>query len=185
MAAVVAALEEYKARLAERVFRSPDGETLRPTLNIGGVVQQGPGAKINTVPGLMRFSLDRRVLVNERLSEAGRELDAFLRAAARRIPGCRIRVEPISEHEPCFADPENAFADAVAESVRRVRREPVVFSVSNGFNDMHFFSRRFGVPTLGWGPGGRRYHAVDERASVRDLVSAAKVYARLLTTFAG
>lgn len=184
-AALVTALADYKAKLEKRAFRSPDGETMRPTLNIGGVVGQGPGAKINTVPDLIRFSLDRRVLVNERMTEAGRELEAFLRAAARRIPGCRIRIERVSEHPPCFVTPDNAFADAVAESVRRVRREPVGFTLSNGFNDMHFFAGRFGVPTLGWGPGGRQFHAIDERASLRDLVAAAKVYARLLTTFEG
>jgi succinyl-diaminopimelate desuccinylase len=41
------------------------------------------------------------------------------------------------------------------------------------------------IPTLGYGPGGDNCHAVDERASVRELVASAKIYAQLLTTFAG
>jgi succinyl-diaminopimelate desuccinylase len=57
--------------------------------------------------------------------------------------------------------------------------------VSTGFNDMHFFAQHLGIPTLGYGPGGRDYHAVDERARVSDLVKAAKIYADLATTFAG
>ena len=36
-----------------------------------------------------------------------------------------------------------------------------------------------------YGPGGEDYHAVDERARVKDLVQSAQIYARLLTTFAG
>ena len=72
-----------------------------------------------------------------------------------------------------------------ADSVTRVRRKPTRFNVSTGFNDMHFFSHHLGIPTLGYGPGGEDYHAVDERARVRDLVDAAKIYADLLTTFAG
>jgi len=56
--------------------------------------------------------------------------------------------------------------------------------VSTGFNDMHFFAKVLKIPTLGYGPGGRDYHAVDERARVKDLVNSAKIYADLLTTFA-
>ena len=70
-------------------------------------------------------------------------------------------------------------------SVTRIRRRPTRFSVSTGFNDMHFFAQVLKIPTLGYGPGGCDYHAVDERARVKDLVDAAKIYADLLTTFAG
>ena len=73
----------------------------------------------------------------------------------------------------------------MAASVRRVRKRPVVFNVSTGFNDIHYFSQHLGIPTLGYGPGGDDIHAVDERARVRDLVAAAKIYADLLTSFAG
>ena len=73
----------------------------------------------------------------------------------------------------------------MARTVTKVRRKPAVFSVSHGFNDMHFFVAHKQIPTLGWGPGGVDYHAIDERARVKDLVDAAKVYAELLTTFAG
>jgi succinyl-diaminopimelate desuccinylase len=47
---------------------------------------------------------------------------------------------------------------------------------------MHFFSHHLGVPTLGYGPGGEDYHAVDERASLRELLASARIYAGLMTT---
>jgi succinyl-diaminopimelate desuccinylase len=50
---------------------------------------------------------------------------------------------------------------------------------------MHFFAHELGIPTVGYGPGGKDIHAVDERASVRDLVSTDKIYADLLTSFDG
>jgi len=71
------------------------------------------------------------------------------------------------------------------QSVARVRRRPAKFMVSTGFNDMHFFAQVRKIPTLGYGPGGLDYHAVDERARVSDLVNSAKIYADLLTTFRG
>ena len=73
----------------------------------------------------------------------------------------------------------------MAASVTRVRRARTVFSVSTGFNDMHFFAHHRKIPTIGYGPGGENYHAVDERASVRALVNTAKIYADLLTSFEG
>ncbi len=156
-----------------------------PTINLGGTFSSGEGGKINTVPALARFSIDRRVIVLETAATAERETRAFLAAAARRIPGCRITVAKVSENHPCYHAPKHPFFAAMARSVTRVRRTPTTFNVSTGFNDMHFFAHHLKIPTLGYGPGGQNEHAVDERARVKDLVAAAKTYADLLTTFAG
>ncbi len=69
--------------------------------------------------------------------------------------------------------------------VKRVRRAPAKFTVSSGFNDMFFFAHHLKIPTLGYGPGGEKLHAVDECARVSDLVRTAKVYAQLLLEFDG
>ncbi len=185
MAALVLELGDYKGRLARRTFVTPEGKTMRPTINVGGVFACGPGAKINTVPAQASFSIDRRVLPIEDHARAERDLRAYLRAAARRIPGCRITVAKVSENFACFTKPSHPFFQAMAESVRRVRGRPTVFNVSTGFNDIHYFSQHLRIPTLGYGPGGEDIHAVDERARVADLVASAKIYADLLTRFEG
>jgi succinyl-diaminopimelate desuccinylase len=185
MSALVLSLEDYKRALARRTFTTPEGRTMRPTINVGGVFSCGDGGKINTVPGHASFTIDRRVLPVEDHAAAERELRAFLAAAARRIPRCRITVSKVSENFACYNPPSHPFLAAMASCVRRVRGSPSVFSVSTGFNDMYFFARELGIPTLGYGPVGRDYHAVDERASVRDLAATAKIYAALMTTFAG
>ena len=185
MAALLLALEEHKSVLARRTFTTPEGVAMRPTLNLGGVFQQGPGGKINTVPAEARFSIDRRVLAIETVAGAERELRQALAAAARGIPQCRISVHKVSENHPCFTAPEHPFFHAMADCVAQVRRAPAVFNVSTGFNDMHFFAHHLRIPTLGYGPGGQRYHAIDERARVRELLASAKIYAQLLTTFEG
>ena len=185
MAALVLALEGYKKKLTRRTFVTPEGRTMRPTINVGGVFASGPGGKINTVPALASFSIDRRVLAIEDHAEAERGLRAFLAAAAAKIPDCRITVTKVSENFACFTRPKHPFFGAMAASVTRVRGEPTVFNVSTGFNDMHFFATERGIPTLGYGPGGRLEHAVDESAKVKELLASAKIYADLLTTFAG
>ena len=185
MAALVLELEDYKKRIARTRFVTPEGKTMRPTINVGGVFSCGEGAKINTVPAQASFSIDRRVLAVENHRAAERDLRAFLSAAARRIPGCRISVRRVSENFSCFTPPAHPFFKAMAASVGRVRGKKAVFNVSTGFNDIHYFSHHLGIPTLGYGPGGEDIHAVDERARVDDLVKAAKIYAGLLTSFAG
>lgn len=185
MSALVLALDECKRRLSRRRFVAPDGTAMRPTLNVGGVFGCGEGAKVNTVPAHASFTIDRRVLAVESHAAAERDLRDFLDAAARRIPQCRITVAKISENFACFRPPADPFFAAMAASVRRVRRAPAVFGVSTGFNDMHFFAHHLGIPTLGYGPGGRREHGLDESASVPDLLATAKIYADLMTTFPG
>jgi len=185
MAALVSALDAYKKSLAKRTFTAPDGTVKTPTLNIGGVFASGEGGKINTVPALASFSIDRRVLPIETVADAERELRAELGRVAKAIPQCRITVDKVSDNHPSFSPPSDAFFVTMADCVTRVRREKSVFRTSYGFNDMHFFAHHLKIPTLGYGPGGENCHAIDERASVRELVASAKIYAELMTTFAG
>ena len=185
MAALTLALEGHKRELARRRFKTPDGKIMVPTMNVGGVFAQGRGGKINTVPAEARFSIDRRVLATESVEKAERELRAFLLTAARRIPQCKITIEKVSDNHPCYTPPTDPLFTAMAGAVGRVRRRSATFSVSSGFNDMHFFSHYLKIPTLGYGPGGQHYHAVDERARITDLVNTAKIYAELLLTFDG
>ena len=185
MSALVLALGKHKRELARRTLRTPSGKTLRPTLNLGGVFSAGAGGKINTVPALAKFTIDRRVIATETLATAERELRTALATAARKIPDCQITVAKISDNFPCYRAPTEPFHAAMAASVARVRRAPAVYTVSTGFNDMHFFANVLKIPTVGHGPGGLREHAVDERAKISELVASAKIYADLLTTFAG
>ena len=185
MAALALALQDYQRLIGRHTFATPDGQIRRATANVGGVFTCGGGAKVNTVPGYAAFTIDRRVLPGEDHARAERDLRAFLAAAARKIPQCRITVSKISENFACFRSPRDPFFAAMAASVRRVRRAPTGFSVSTGFNDMHFFAHHLGIPTLGYGPGGRNEHGIDERAALRDLLDTARIYADLLTTFAG
>ncbi len=185
MSALVLALEDYKRVLAKRAFKTPEGRKMIPTINVGGVFASGPGGKINTVPNEARFSIDRRVLAIENHAAAEKELRAFLAKAAKKIPQCKITVNKVSENFACFTPPTHPFFAAMKDCVTRVRRSKTLFNVSTGFNDMHFFATHRKIPTIGYGPGGEDYHAVDERAKISDLVATAKIYAELLTTFAG
>ena len=181
MSRLVLALEDYKRLISKRSFTAPNGVVMRPTINVGGVFSSGPGGKINTVPGFASFSIDRRVIANERNVAVEKELRDFLRKAAARIPGCVISVNKVSENFASYNDPRTPFFGQVASSVERFRKEKTHFSVSAGVNDMHFFASELGIPTVGYGPGGADYHAVDERAEIKELLACAKIYAEIIT----
>ena len=185
MSALVIALADHKKTLARRVFKAPDGTIMRPTINVGGMFSSGEGGKINTVPALARFTLDRRVLAVETVAKVESELRRFLATAAKKIPQCKISITKISDNHPCFNPPTHPFFTAMAETLKRVRKKSSTYQVSSGFNDMHFFSHQLKIPTLGYGPGGDDIHAIDERARIKELLRSAKIYADLLTTFAG
>ncbi|HRE82623.1 MAG TPA: M20 family metallopeptidase [Opitutaceae bacterium] len=185
MASLIQALQGCKKELEARSFVSPEGKRMVPTLNLGGEFSSGPGGKINTVPSLARFSIDRRVLAVETVASAERHLRAFLQSAARSIPQCRITIKKVAESHPCFTPPSHPLFAAMARCVTEVRREKAVFSVSTGFNDMHYFASELGIPTVGYGPGGQAHHAVDERARIKELLASAKIYASLLTSYEG
>ena len=183
MAALLLALNRYKLILSERLFQAPDGSVRHPTVNLGGVFSQGAGGKINTVPALATFSIDRRVIPTENVAAAEKELRTALTRTAAEIPGCRIAVRKVSDNHPCFSSPDGPLFRTMAASIARVRRRQPAFSVSTGFTDMQFFAHHLGLPVLGYGPGGEGEHAVDERARLKDLADSARIYADLMLNF--
>lgn len=183
MSALIRELQRYQKQLRRKQFRDPGGRMRYATLNVGGVTATAAGANINTVPAAATFTLDRRVLPNENIVAAERDLRAFIRGAKGRIPRLRVRVRRVVRQAATFVDPHAAFPQAFAGALGRVRQGPVRFTVSGGFNDTHFFAGEGGLPALGWGPAGENCHGCDERVSVAELVEAAQTYAEFLVSF--
>jgi len=185
MAALTMQLQSLKPRFEKRGFRKPDGKKMYPTINMGGVFGVGEGAKVNSVPAMARFTVDRRVTPGESLREAEKELRGAVMAAGKRVPQLRVDLKRLLGIEPCLVDPAGDLPQAFARAVETVRRTSPKFSITRGFTDMHFFAKDAGIPTIGYGPSGRGAHAIDERARIADLVSCAKVYARFLAEWEG
>jgi succinyl-diaminopimelate desuccinylase len=181
MAGLALSLARLKSVLAKRAYRVPNGRVMRPTINLGGDFAVAPGAKVNTVPAAGYFTIDRRVIPAETLPRAEAELRRAIRAAGRTTPRLRTRVRRFLAIDPCVADPENSHTRAFSRAVAAARGGPVKFGVTSGFTDMHFFQVDGNLPTVGYGPGGKKGHGVDERIRIAELVAAAKVYATFLT----
>ena len=183
MAYLVTALCSLKPRLAPqvRVFKTPAGQQRRPTINIGGVFHGTAGDKVNTVPAQATFSIDRRILPIENLAAVEEEFRAAIEEVCQSDPDLTVDVNTTLRIEPCVVEPENPLPQAFARAVRTVRHQPIKFSTTTGFTDLHFFVEDGGMPGVGYGPHGEGAHGIDERVSISDLVQTAKVYAVFMT----
>jgi len=181
MAAIVHRLQSYKKRLAStsREYTDFNGDTRSPTVNIGGVFG-GVGQKVNTVPGNASFSIDRRVLPNERIDAVERDLRRSIGVAATAVDG-KFELKTLLRIEPCVVDRDHPLPRAFAASLKAVRRRPASFRLTSGFTDLHYFVADGGMPGIGYGVDGRMGHGIDERVRVSDLLQTAKTYAHFMT----
>ena len=183
MAELVHRLQPYKKRLAalSRQYTDFNGDTRSPTASIGGVFG-GEGQKVNTVPGNASFTIDRRVLPNERIARVEQELRKSITTAAGAVGGgVRFDLKTLLCIEPCVVDSEHPLPRAFAASLKAIRRRPASFKLTTGFTDLHYFVAEGGLPGIGYGVDGRMGHGIDERVRVSDLLLTAKTYAHFMT----
>ena len=181
-ATLVTGIQPLKQQLkaSDRVFKTFSGDDRYPTLNIGGIFHGTEGDKVNTVPAQTTFSIDRRILPNERLAAAEAELRGAIQEVCQSDAEMKVDVSSMLRIDPCVVEPEHHFPQAFARAVRSIRRRPIKFSTTSGFTDLHFFVEEVGLPGVGYGPNGQGAHGMNERVSVSDLVKTAKVYATFM-----
>jgi len=175
-ARLVVALEEelqklYSSRKSRYEYDDP--RAAHPTATIGG--ETYGGAKINIVPGRFRFSIDRRLIVEEKPEEVERELRTIIESKAREI-GCRVKIETAHRMPPSITDPQNPLVKTGIEAIKTIAKiEPRAVVCSGGL-DMWYYTTR-GVPTITYGPGPEEQaHKPDEYVDLQQLKTAAKIY---------
>ena len=181
-AELVSALQRVKRGLKspDRAFKTNDGAERFPTMNIGGTFHGTDGDKVNTVPANLTFSIDRRVVPNEKLEFAELELREAIVGACEYYPDLKADVRAILRIEPCLTDTDSPLAQSFADAVRTVRFHQPKFKSTAGFTDLHYFANT-GIPGIGYGPKGERGHAINERVHIPDLVRTCAIYAVFMT----
>ena len=182
MVELVHKLRDFKSELdvPARQYRDFTGARRSPTINIGGVFAGSEGDKVNTVPARASFSIDRRILPNETIVQAERELRLFLQRAAAKRRGLRYQVRAPLRIAPCVVDPGDLLPRSFAAAVQAVRRHPADFRSISGFTDLHYFVEEGGIPGVGYGVHGQNGHAIDERVKLHDVLQTSKVYAEFM-----
>jgi succinyl-diaminopimelate desuccinylase len=156
----------------------------RPTVNAAQIVG---GSAPNVVPDLCSVEVDRRTIPGERDQAA---VLAPFEALAERIGADHPEVDLSFELKLWLEAAETASDSAIANACREaLRDETGVEPPDTGFTgitDARFYINQRDIPTVLLGPGSLAYaHTADEFVETAELVTAARVFARVFLGFLG
>jgi len=176
-------IREYNAKLDSKhsAYDYGDPRAAKPTINLGGEVVGG--AKINVVPGYYAFSFDRRLIVEEKLEEVEKEIREFIDEISKKYKqnGVEIKLKIVSKLAPAFTSPNNILVKTLIDIGKNLglNIRPIVCV---GGLDLHYYTTK-GVTAIAYGPGPTDLaHQANEYVSLKELRTAAKVYAGLINT---
>lgn len=156
----------------------------RPTVN---AAQIEGGSAPNVVPDLCSVEVDRRTIPGERDQVA---VLAPFEALAGRIRADHPEVDLSFELklwlEAAETAPDAAIANACRDAVRAETGAEPVDAGFTGITDARYYINQRNIPTVLLGPGSLgAAHTADEFVETAELVTAARVFARLFVGFLG
>ena len=169
--------KELKPVLAKKISAYP---TIPPqgqvaTINIGGFVQTGKA--VNIVPDRCLLSIDRRLIPEENLDEAKKEIRDILRKLQRKDPSLKPKIRTLSQFNACLTPADSLVCTTTTKTVEEITGKKPTTTMCIGGLDMRYFVDA-GIPSVAYGPGDLRLaHTVNEHVEIKELVTAAKVYA--------
>jgi acetylornithine deacetylase or succinyl-diaminopimelate desuccinylase len=182
MNALVNELEKLKSRILKRKTRynMRDAISKRPSFVMGGSLEGG--VKVNVIPGTTRFSIDRRLIPEENIEIAKKEIKDAIKKFNTGYKDSKVNVRFISQGNPAISRKDSAFFKIAADSIESVTGKKANFSVMPGATDMRYFMWK-GIPSLGYSAsGGEKWHSDDEFVYIDSLVDTAKVFALIMSS---
>ena len=173
-------LGKLKNRIHRRKTRynMRDAVSRNATLVMGGFLEGG--AKVNVVPGITKFSIDRRLIPEENISDAKKEIEDVIKRFNAKYSDSKVDIRFVSQGESGISRKDDAFFKIAADSVKKITGRKANFSVMPGATDMRYFMWK-GIPALGYSAsGGEKWHSDNEFVNVRSIIDTAKVYALIM-----
>jgi succinyl-diaminopimelate desuccinylase len=162
------------------------GEELRygyPTACIGG--ETHGRSKANTVPDEFSFTIDRRVNPEERLEEVCEEIELMLKKFRQEEKCENVEMQKLLWIPPAQTTIDSPICIAIERILGELLGATPKLTLAPYFTDMHYFSQA-GVDAVMFGPGRiDQAHVADEYCRIEDILSAAKVIARLAVHLLG
>lgn len=134
------------------------------------------GEKENVIPGNCEFRFDRRLLPEESVDHAERELRDFYQKAVEKT-GCKASLEITNKLPGYHTSKDLAFVQTISENIEKTTGERLPFAAELGGNDGSFFAKnRIPVVCYGTIRSDTCYHGLnefvylDDVKKVRDLI---------------
>jgi succinyl-diaminopimelate desuccinylase len=168
---LVAEFENYR-KLVEKKESTLCAPSEAPRKFVWGrysVTMISAGEKENVIPGTCEVRFDRRLLPEEPLEQAERELNKFFQRAIEKT-GCEASLELVNRQQGYHTPKDLVFVQTVSESIRKTTGQSFPYAAELGGNDGSFFAKnRIPVVCYGTIRADTRYHGVDEFVYLQDM----------------
>ena len=149
------------------------------TMMIGGEVRGGN--KVNTVPDIFTFTIDRRYLPEEDSRHIKKELLDIIKKARAKDKQLKIEVEIMGFTKPVKKS-KRLIQTRMASAIKKVHGVKGKGIMICGGTDMNILSQK-GIPAIGHSPVGANEHADDEWVSVKSLEKTKDVFKELIKSW--
>ena len=167
-------IEEFKnyGKLVEKkesTLHAPSGSPRDFVWGRYSVTMIRSGEKENVIPGTCEFSFDRRLLPEEPLWQAEKELMEFFDSALEKT-GCEASLELVNRQQGYHTPEDMVFVQTVSENIRKTTGQTLPYAAELGGNDGSFFAKN-NIPVVCYGTirADTRYHGVDEFVYLQDI----------------
>jgi succinyl-diaminopimelate desuccinylase len=168
---LLAEFEQYR-KLVEKKESSLHAPPEAPRKLVWGrysVTMIRAGEKENVIPSTCEVRFDRRLLPEEPIEQAERELNDFFQKAIEKT-GCEASLELVNRQQGYHTSKDLVFVQTVSESIRKTTGKSLPYAAELGGNDGSFFAKN-GIPVVCYGTirADTRYHGVDEFVYLQDM----------------
>jgi succinyl-diaminopimelate desuccinylase len=168
---LVLEFDKYRKIVEQKrsVLQSPPDSPKKFVWGRYSVTMIKAGEKENVIPGVCEFSFDRRLLPEEPISYAVKELEEFFDEAVKNT-GCDATLELVNKQQGYYTNQELSFVQMVSDEIAKTTGQRLPFAAELGGNDGSFFAKK-GIPVVCYGTirADTRYHGLDEFVYLEDI----------------
>ena len=178
---LINAFKEYQSSVEKKqsVLSAPVGSPKDFVWGRYSVTMIKAGEKENVIPGTCEIRFDRRLLPEESLVEAEKELMGFFQGALAKT-GCEATLELVNRQQGYHTSKDLSFVQTVSDAIQKTTGQRLPYAAELGGNDGSFFAKN-GIPVVCYGTirADTRYHGLDEFVYVEDLKNTRDVVVNL------
>jgi succinyl-diaminopimelate desuccinylase len=168
---LISEFENYKKMVEEKqsVLFAPTGSPKKFVWGRYSVTMIKAGEKENVIPGTCEFRFDRRLLPEESVEMAEKELRKFFQTAIEKT-GVEGSLELTNKQQGYHTPKDLVFVQTIAENIKKTTSQSLPFAAELGGNDGSFFAKNR-IPVVCYGPirADTNYHGVDEFVYLQDM----------------
>ena len=168
---ILAEFEQYRKLVEQKesTLNAPPGAPKKFVWGRYSVTMIRAGEKENVIPGTCEVRFDRRLLPEEPIEQAERELNDFFQKAIEKT-GCEASLELVNRQQGYHTHKDLVFVQTVSENIMKTTGQSLPYAAELGGNDGSFFAKnRIPVVCYGTIRADTRYHGVDEFVYLQDM----------------